>query len=61
MGVKDPTKSVKSGGVVGSEVLEVVVDRFLRSARSGYRCPATESVVRFNINYIIDFNCCSII
>ena len=45
MGVKDPSISLKSGGSVGTEAIESIVERFRLSTKLKARCPATTSVI----------------
>jgi ThiF family len=44
LGVKDPFKPIKEGGV-GMDILEYVTERYLYSARGSGQCPATVSVI----------------
>lgn len=44
LGVKDPVKSIKEGGV-GMDILEYITERYLYSARGSGQCPATVSVI----------------
>lgn len=44
LGVKDPLKSIKEGGV-GMDILEYVTERYLYSAKGSGQCPATVSVM----------------
>ena len=44
LGVKEPTNSLKEGGV-GTDMIEYVTERYLYSARGSGQCPATVSVI----------------
>lgn len=44
LGVKEPTNSLKEGGV-GIDMIEYVTERYLYSARGSGQCPATVSVI----------------
>jgi hypothetical protein len=44
MGVVDPLKSIKEGGV-GRETIEYISEKFLYSGRKGGKCPATVSII----------------
>jgi hypothetical protein len=59
MGVVDPLKSIKEGGV-GREMIDYISERFLYSGRNGGKCPATVSIIGVWI-YIYIYICIYIV